>query len=81
MKLFGWSIIRTKELEYYQYKAMRISQIYRWFSGWKDLDIIWSYILSNQPVDDIETIRKKYAEARGTGVYGEKRGVEGLSKE
>lgn len=74
MKLFGWSIIRTSELEILKKNSTRISrltEVYRWFAGWKDLDIIWSYIIEDNYYGGIDSARKRYARLRGTGIYGE----------
>lgn len=73
MKLFGWRIISEERYRYYEKCAATHSAAaycHRWFSGWKDLDIIWDYIFGNQVSGGIEQARKDYAKARGTTVYG-----------
>jgi len=72
MKIFKWHIISEKD--FYHYRRCHqvnnsVHLVYRWFSGWKDLDIIWNYILSkNQKT--IEDTRREYALTRGTDEYG-----------
>lgn len=76
MNLFGWSLIRTKDLEVYKahrIKFMKLVQCNRWFSGWRDLDIIWKYIFDDVNYGGIEKAREDYAKARGTDVYGKDR--------
>ena len=71
--MFGFSLIRTdrlKELEKIDVKYSKIHQLYRWFSGWQDLDIIWDYIKPDTYFGGIDECRKKYAKARNTNVYG-----------
>ena len=73
MSLFGWSLVTTSYLQHLEKSDRRmqtISQIHRWFAGWKDLDIIWDYVFSETYYGDISTAREKYAKARGTDVYG-----------
>jgi hypothetical protein len=73
MTLFGWTLIRKSELaEYKSSHAVRgaVIRCHRWFSGWKDLDVIWSYLLSETYFGGIEYARKQYADARGTNEYG-----------
>ena len=73
MKLFNLRIISESE-----YKELRRSHniqstlvnVHRWFSGWKDLDIIWNYVFAETYFGDISMAREKYASARGTDVYG-----------
>lgn len=71
--MFGWTIIHKSELEVLKTCAMRnqkLNQVERWFSGWRDLDIIWKYIFEEINYGGIERARKDYAEARGTDEYG-----------
>jgi hypothetical protein len=71
MSLFGWTIIRKSELEQLESQGRivsRLIQVHRWFSGWKDLDIIWAYLFN--PQTDISPVRDDYAKARGTDCYG-----------
>lgn len=58
--------------EYRKAMAMRqkIAQLYRWMSGWKDLDLIWEYLQSSSYYGGIEYCRERYAKARGTNIYG-----------
>ena len=73
MKIFGWSIIRTSELdgyEGYKFKRAKLAMARRWFSGWVDLDIIWDYIANDDYFGGIEAAREEYAKVRDTNVYG-----------
>lgn len=73
MNLFGWSIIRTKDLTVYKadhVKVMKLIKCSRWFSGWSDLDIIWRYIFDDVNYGGIELAREDYAKVRGTDEYG-----------
>lgn len=72
--MFGWTIIHKSELEVLKTCAMRnqkLNQVKFWFSGWRDLDVIWKYIFEEINYGGIERVRKDYAEARGTDEYGE----------
>jgi hypothetical protein len=51
----------------------RLKEVYRWFSGWKDLDVIWSYVTEDNYFGGIDSARKRYARLRGTGIYGEEK--------
>lgn len=71
MKLFGYRIIKEEE-----YKNLcvawerecRLGMAYRWFSGWKDLEVIWNFIfLGNGKINEV---REEYAKLRGTDEYG-----------
>lgn len=53
------------------YIAERVGQCHRWFSGFKDLDIIWDYIYGKR--DNISDTRDAYARFRGTDVYGKRK--------
>lgn len=71
--MFGLSIVRTerlKDLERYEVKWMKLVQCHRWFAGWRDLDIIWDYIMKDLNFGGIERARKDYAVARKTDEYG-----------
>jgi hypothetical protein len=70
--MFGWTLIRKddlKELERSRRVHMRAVECHLWFAGWKDLDIIWEYLLN--PHRMIDAARADYAKARGTTKYGE----------
>lgn len=72
--MLGYTLIRKSELAYLKRSSAMVQTLincHRWFSGWKDLDIIWDYIFSETYFGGIETARKKYADARGTDVYGD----------
>jgi len=71
--MFGFTIIskqRLAELERHQVKMQKFWQVHRWFSGWKDLDIIWDYLIQDTNFGGIERARKDYAAARKTDEYG-----------
>jgi hypothetical protein len=67
--MFGWSLVRTSEYEELLQRDSSQALIYRWFAGWRDLDIIWDYINCKNQFT-IEHTRRLYAEARGTDEYG-----------
>lgn len=72
MSLFGYSIIKTEDLDRYKHREFIVQRIYilqRWFSGWKDLDIIFDYVF-NPKGEDISSFRRRYAKARNTDEYG-----------
>ena len=64
------AIKNRKEFERLTVKYQKTLQCHRWFAGWKDLDIIWKYILDDINFGGIETARKDYAKARNTDEYG-----------
>ena len=72
--MFGWTLIKKKELAEWQRFYMthqKAVQCHRWFSGWKDLDIIWDYLLEFPYHCSIEDARNQYAKARNTNEYGD----------
>jgi len=71
--MFGYTIICNKELaalKRTQTKTQKFWLVHRWFAGWKDLDIIWDYLIKDTNYGGIEQARKNYASARKTDVYG-----------
>ena len=71
--VFGLKIILKKdydELVRCQTKFYKVVSCHRWFAGWRDLDIIWDYIMQDTNFGGIERARKDYAKARGTDEYG-----------
>lgn len=76
MKLFGLRVITEsayQDLQRSHVVHRTVINCHRWFSAWKDLDIIWDYILSETYFGDIGSARGKYAKARGTDEYGNRR--------
>lgn len=74
--MMGWALIRKSEFkEYKRCHAVyqRVVGCHRWFSGWKDLDIIWNYLFTETYYGDIGSARDKYADARHTDEYGKVR--------
>lgn len=65
--MFGYTIIRKAELHEYR-KAyctrQRVIDCHRWFAHFKDLDIIWEYLLAETYFGDIGSCRDKYEKAR-----------------
>ena len=47
-----------------------LAAVYRWFSGFRDLDIIWDYIYGKRG-GSIDLLPSYYAKLRNTDVYGE----------
>lgn len=71
--MFGWTLIRKEDLKVYERAYAthnKVVQVHRWFSGWKDLDIIWDYVLEFPHHHNIEDARNKYSSARNTNEYG-----------
>ena len=74
--MFGWSLIRTKELEKLEGLAIRANALHRWFAGWQDLEVIWDFLFHPDEKYSgwcISWARKDYAQARGTDEYGKKK--------
>lgn len=70
MRIGKYTIIKTEELRKLQVRDLKLNQVIRWFSGWKDLDIIWDFIGSETYYGSIDSCRSKYAKERGTDEYG-----------
>lgn len=73
MSIFGFTIVSTKrlkQLELYEVKVQKFWQVHRWFAGWRDLDVIWRYLIADTNFGGIERAREDYAKARGTDCYG-----------
>lgn len=78
MKIFGYTILILTEEEMQDIAdakgiRLRAVQAYRWFSGWKDLDVLFDYLLGlplERPWGNVEYARKEYAKRRGTDEYG-----------
>lgn len=68
-KEYNRLIKKEKELVILQ---ERISELHRWFSGWKDLDILFNHLGYGDWFGGIELARKEYAKVRGTDEYGKK---------
>ena len=51
-----------------------LAMVHRWFSGFRDLDIIWNYVYGKRS-GSIDSVRYDYAKARGTDVYGKPKNV------
>ncbi len=74
MKIFNLRIMRESEYQELRRAHTKFNKVilcYRWFSGWKDLDIIWNYIFDDVNFGGIERARIDYAKARKTDEYGE----------
>lgn len=71
--MFGWTLICREEKEYLELCAVKYQKVvscHRWFAGWKDLDIIWDYIMQDTNFGGIDRAREDYAIARETDRYG-----------
>lgn len=71
--MFGWTIVRKEELRCHRINESRMQRMYecqRWFSGWRDLDILWRYINADGFYGGIRTAREMYAKERQTDEYG-----------
>lgn len=72
--ILGFRIIREstyRDLVRADNKFRKVLSCNRWFAGWRDLDIIWNYIIQDTNFGGIEKARSDYARARGTNEYGE----------
>lgn len=70
---FGYVLIRKEEFDEYRRAYCvkdRVVQCRSWFSGWKDLDVIFDYLLKESYFGGIDSARDEYAEKRGTNRYG-----------
>jgi hypothetical protein len=80
MNMFGWTLVRTKEYEELSELAIRANSLHRWFYGWRDLEVIWSFLFKPDVKYSgwcISQARRDYAEARGTNEYGDSKGESG----
>ena len=75
--MFGYTLIKTKDLHRLEQSENRLHNIARefwWFSGFKDLMILREYFFQknsdNYKYYDIVSIREKYAKARNLTIYG-----------
>lgn len=73
--MFGYRFIVIhkddwKDIERAVYIKNRLVEVHLWFSGWRDLEIIWDYVFAETYFGSIGSARSKYAEARGTDDYG-----------
>lgn len=69
--MFGYSLVKTEELESLRLQNIKMMQVHRWFAGWRDLDIIWDYITRESYWGGLQQCRKDYAFARDTDEYGQ----------
>lgn len=70
--MFGYTLIKKAELEAYQkgyFVKLKVLECHRWFSGWKDLDVIWDYLLG-KGFGGVDYTRMMYAKERKTDEYG-----------
>lgn len=75
MNILGYTFIKTdrlRELEWTERQANYFHNQKYWFSGWKDLQILWDYFFSSESTTlTIDETRRRYAIARNTNEYGE----------
>lgn len=74
MKIFGYVLIKEELIDRYErahQTEQKVIEARRWFCGWKDLDVIFDYILKEPYFGHIENTRKVYAQLRNTTEYGE----------
>ena len=72
-RMFGYTIIKKEDLEDFKKAWLvrnEVHQCYRWLSGFKDLDLIWDYLLGKWQWGGISAMRDEYAKLRGTDRYG-----------
>jgi hypothetical protein len=83
MTIFGFVLVRKSYLDRVErsyYVEARAIEACHWFSGWKDLAILWDYIFGLKETTpggtevykrgSIGPARSAYAKARGTDEYG-----------
>lgn len=73
MGIFNYRLVhkdKLKQLQRSDIKLYKVVELHRWFSGWKDLDIIWNYIFGDTNFGGIQRARYDYAKARNTDEYG-----------
>lgn len=58
---------RRSKAKRYEEIVDSLTMVHRWFSGFRDLDIIWDYIYGKRG-GSIDSVRHDYAKARGTDV-------------
>ena len=68
--MFGYKLVKTEELDELEFIERRIMTCMRWLSGFKDLNIVWEWILGRSEIREISDMREAYAKARETSVYG-----------
>jgi hypothetical protein len=77
MSLFGYTLIKKDYLDFLkeQHKQVVVAhEAAAWFSGWKDLNIIWALIFKGDTSPfALHEARDEYAKQRGTDVYGKQR--------
>lgn len=66
---YRYRLVGDKEFDRTQDQLRRLREAHRWFSAFKDLDIIWDYIFYGE--DNIALVRSVYAHKRGVTVYNE----------
>lgn len=78
LAIFAVSVAWSVTLEYIHARSVAkrhkeivdsLAMVHRWFSGFRDLDIIWDYVYGKRD-GSIDSVRYDYAKARGTDVYG-----------
>jgi hypothetical protein len=77
--MFGYTIVRKdylERLERNHTKLRKLVYVTSWFSGWRDLKIIWDYVFTETYYGGIESCRREYAKSRGTDEYGSPRKCE-----
>ena len=68
--VFGYEVMKADDAWRLERVSNRAAECHRWFSGFKDLDLIWDYIFQTGGPHDINEVRRRYAEMRGTDQYG-----------
>lgn len=78
LAIFAASIAWSVTLEYIHSRSVakrheeianNLAMVHRWFSGFRDLDIIWDYVYGKSG-RSIDSVRYDYAKTQGTDVYG-----------
>jgi hypothetical protein len=69
--MFGYSLIKTEDVERLELLRDRVADAQRWLSGFKDLDVIWDWLWKRfeYPFRTNE-MRERYAKERESSVYG-----------
>lgn len=69
--IFGYYFVKADDYDDLQYLKANVYLCQRWLSGFKDLNVIWDYLLNGGRQTD--AMRVEYARERGTDVYGNPR--------
>lgn len=73
MSLFGYVLVKKTYLAERELSHMKLYYMAThipWFSGWKDLEVLWDHFLRGKSFGGVSKARYDYARMRGTDEYG-----------